>query len=294
MVLALPPAEDFMHEPTPNTIRNAHARLRPSPQAENASARRLSGMELTLGSPPASQYLDIFNREMKPRSANWAIWWSDLMMTMFIMFAALYAFQMPVSRAVPSPSEPMPVVVRPRPDDAGSILARIHDQIRDVIQRESLGDSVIARLTPGKSLRVTLAGDAFFISGSATLRPEGKNALAPLARILRGAPHSLAVSGHASAGESLPDGSGPWTLSTARSGEVAKFLIRDGVSSDRVSLAGYGDQRPLRKDMAASARNRRVDLVLSMDNPTEPVPEIAQSGSGFRSWVAEKESAGSR
>ena len=161
-----------MHEPTPNTIRNAHARLRPSPQAENASARRLSGMELTLGSPPASQYLDIFNREMKPRSANWAIWWSDLMMTMFIMFAALYAFQMPVSRAVPSPSEPMPVVVRPRPDDAGSILARIHDQIRDVIQREGLGDSVIARLTPGKSLRVTLAGDAFFISGSATLRPK--------------------------------------------------------------------------------------------------------------------------
>ena len=127
-----------------------------------------------------------------------------------------------------------------------------------------------------------------------TLRPEGKNALAPLARILRGAPHSLAVSGHASAGESLPDGSGPWTLSTARSGEVAKFLIRDGVSSDRVSLAGYGDQRPLRKDMAASARNRRVDLVLSMDNPTEPVSEIAQSGSGFRSWVAEKEPAGSR
>ena len=46
--------------------------------------------------------------------------------------------------------------------------------------------------------------------------------------------------------------------------------------------------------MAASARNRRVDLVLSMDNPTEPVPEITQSGSGFRSWVAEKESAGSR
>ena len=98
----------------------------PSPtaslQAENPSARRLSGMELTLGSPRASQYLDVFNREMKPRSANWAIWWSDLMMTMFIMFAALYAFQMPVSRAVPSPSEPMPVVVRPRSDDAGSIL----------------------------------------------------------------------------------------------------------------------------------------------------------------------------
>ena len=86
-----------MHEPTPDTIRDAHARLRPSPQAENPSARCLSGMELTLGSPLASQYLDVFNREMKPRSANWAIWWSDLMMTMFIMFAALYAFQMPVT-----------------------------------------------------------------------------------------------------------------------------------------------------------------------------------------------------
>lgn len=279
-----------MREPTPDIIRNAQARSRPLLQPESYSTPYLSGMELHLDAPLGSQYLDVFNREAKPKSVSWAIWWSDLMMTMFIMFAALYAFQMPVSRLVPS--EPMPVVVRPVTDEAGSVLVRVHDQIRDVIQREGLADSVLTRLTPGKNLRVVLVGDAFFTSNSQALRPSGRAALQQISQALRGAPHLLAVVGHAAMGESLTDGNGPWAVSTARSGEVANFLMGNGgIEPDRISLAGYGDQRPLWKDVPADARNRRVELVLSMDNPTEPLAEVVPGGSGFTNWVATEVSA---
>lgn len=282
-----------MREPTPDIIPDVLARSRPLLPPEPCPAPHLSGMEPRPDTLLSGQYLDVFHREAKPKSASWAIWWSDLMMTMFIMFAALYAFQIPVSRAVPVPSgEPVPTAVRSAADETGSILIRVHDQIRDIIRREGPADSVFMRLTPGKSLRVILMGDVFFTSGSHVLRPSGRAALQQISPVLRGAPHLLAVVGHAATGESTADGSGAWAVSTARSGEVADFLMENGgIDPGRISLAAYGDQRPLWRDAAADARNRRVELVLSMENPTEPPVEVASGGNGFRNWVAREGSA---
>jgi hypothetical protein len=68
---------------------------------------------------------------------------------------------------------------------------------------------------------------------------------------------------------------------------VASFLMdQAGLPSERVLVAGYGDQRPLALEGRANL-DRRVDLILSSEVPTEPLPSAKAPGAeGFRQWLA--------
>ena len=288
-----------MREPTPEIVRGVSARLSRPPAAEpEALAGPGRPDRYVVEGGPAGQHFDIFAREPEPRSAGWVVCWSDLMMTMFIMFAALYVFQAPqiqfksvtelAAQAVPIGAEPAPPRSLP-----GSILDRIHDRLRDLIERDGLQAWCSVRSMPEKSLHVVLAGDLLFDGGGAALRAEGRTTLRGVAEILRAAPHTLAVVGHAGPGEALPGFRGPWELSVARAGEVAGYLMREaGLPSERMLVVGYGDQRPVSGDGGAS-RSRRVELVLSAENPTEPLPgDDAPAADGFRGWLANSKRGG--
>ncbi|WP_163265507.1 peptidoglycan -binding protein [Chelativorans alearense] len=56
-----------------------------------------------------------------------------------------------------------------------------------------------------------------------------------------------------------------WELSTARATAVVKFLIENGVPSDRLVAAGFGEFQPLdaADTQEARARNRRIELKLT-------------------------------
>ena len=277
-----------MREPTPESIRDVSARLaRPETGPQPAG-----GWEPRLGDGgPAGQQFDIFAREPRPKAAAWVVCWSDLMMTMFIMFAALYAFQTPKIQLksvtdlavrvegggdLPVPAPPVE-----------SMLGRIHDRIRDMIERSRLNGVIAVSLVPEKSLHVTLAGDFLFGPGGAALRPDVKSGLLELAAILRSAPHAMAVVGHAAPGEAGGDVAAPWRLSSARAMAVAMFLATEaGFPPERLLVTAYGDQRPVQAGDVAP-RSRRVELVLSTENPTDPLPSAEGSGGdGFRRWVA--------
>jgi chemotaxis protein MotB len=55
-----------------------------------------------------------------------------------------------------------------------------------------------------------------------------------------------------------------WELSAARAVDVAKFLIKNGVRPERVSIQGYSEYRPLRENTTPETRqaNRRVEIML--------------------------------
>ncbi len=247
--------------------------------------------------PMASgQHFDIFARENTIRPASWVMCWSDLMMTMFIMFAALYIFQLP-RIAYKSVSEssvealPLGAETVPRQPSDGSILDRIHDRLRDLIEREGMQSVVSVRVSPGKSLHVVLSGEMLFDGGTALLREDAKRRLLAVGKILGSAPHALSVVGHSAPGESYPGYESPWKYSVSMAAEVAAFLMRDaGLPAARMLVAGYGDQRPL-VDGDGVAAARRVELVLSSENPTEPLPVVnAPAGEGFRQWVGTSQS----
>ena len=289
-----------MREPTPEIMRDISARLsRPMPgdRASGVEPGALRNSEYRADSYSegrgfGGQHFDIFARDHQPASSSWVVCWSDLMMTMFIMFAALYIFQVPkiqfksvsdlAVQAVPFGTE-----VAPPQASAGSILDRIHDQLRDLIARDGLEAVFSVRVVPEKTLHVILTGDQLFDAGGAILRADVRRSLLSMADILRTAPHALAVVGHVAPGEPLRVHPGPWELSVARAAEVAGLLMREGsFPAERMLVVGYGDQRPV-SGADGVGRSRRVELVLSADNPTEPLPGVHEpTRDGFRQWLA--------
>ena len=56
-----------------------------------------------------------------------------------------------------------------------------------------------------------------------------------------------------------------WELSVARAIEVAKIMMQNGVQSNRINVAGYGEFRPLVANDSLNNRekNRRIELKLT-------------------------------
>lgn len=290
-----------MREPTPEIMRDVSARLAGPRTADGAGGLFRGEADpgaRVFGDRSGSQDFDVFSREQTLRPASWVICWSDLMMTMFIMFAALFIFQIPKIQ-IKSVSEfsvnavPLGTETVPPPPSDGSILDRIHDRLRDLVAREGLEHGVVVRSVPGKSLHVVVAGDLLFQGAGPALRGEAAAVLAAVGEILGSAPHVLSVVGHFAPGGPAAGHGGPWEASVTMAAAVAAFLMEEaGLPADRVLVAGYGDQRPLPKEAGAGA-SRRVELILSSENPTEPLPALSvPAGDGFRQWLAASQQEG--
>ena len=133
----------------------------------------------------------------------------------------------------------------------------------------------------GERRDITIVGDRFvfqsevlFASGSAELGAEGQIQLAALARTLleiaaripADIPWVLRIDGHT---DKIPISTfqfpSNWELSTARAISVTRFLISEGIPSERIAAAGFAEFQPLdpRDDEIAYRRNRRIELKLT-------------------------------
>lgn len=285
-----------MRQPSPELVRSALDRpvqaLRepaPPPSSPQPVTVGVSVSYSHLVADPFGQQLDVLARSTPPKSTNWAIWWSDLMMTMFILFAALYAFQTPRGAQVAIVPD-APVEVRETPPLAGdSLLARIYEQGRDAIRQHGLEAFAVPRLTPEKNVRFVLAGDQLFDPGKAQIKPGATAPLRVLAQTLRQVPYKLTLVGHTAADDVLAPGfSSAWGLSTARASALADFLAGDGLSPRAMIVVGYGDQEPMRAASAEPGLNRRAEIVISAENPSDPLPPDGisdQAKDGIRGWM---------
>jgi chemotaxis protein MotB len=105
-----------------------------------------------------------------------------------------------------------------------------------------------------------------FASGSADPKPSMLQVLDSLAAILKQLPHDVRIEGHT---DDVPINTplfrSNWHLSVARAVNVAYYLIEQhGLVPEKVSVAGYGEFRPLAPNTSEEnrARNRRVDIVI--------------------------------
>lgn len=122
--------------------------------------------------------------------------------------------------------------------------------------------------------RFVFQSEVLFDSGSAELEPEGRAQLAQLAETLLEISQRipgeinwiLRVDGHT---DSRPIATARfpsnWELSAARAISVTKFLIDQGVPSERLAATGFAAFQPLddRYDEIAYRRNRRIELKLT-------------------------------
>ena len=107
---------------------------------------------------------------------------------------------------------------------------------------------------------------AFFESAKAEIREEVMPDLEAVARTLKDLNNDVRIEGHTDA---VPIRSSVyrsnWELSAARAAAVLTFFVdTTGLSEERMSVAGYGSQRPLATNDTQEGRsqNRRVDIVV--------------------------------
>lgn len=111
------------------------------------------------------------------------------------------------------------------------------------------------------NIRVKVPGDVLFASGKADLTTAARSTLGQVVAVIRReySTNRIIVEGHT---DSDPIKKSKWAsnqqLSEARAQSVADFLAQQGVSSSRITTAGYGSSQP----RETKAKSRRVEIVV--------------------------------
>ncbi len=131
-------------------------------------------------------------------------------------------------------------------------------------------ESTLARLSPtdvehdSTTYRCILAEEVVFEPGSHRLSATAERVLTDLATILRNGTATITVDGHTDAAPPR-NGELNLALSVERATVVAAALVRGGVPEHRLVVRGFGSSKPIAGEVA-SARNRRVEILIAFDN----------------------------
>ncbi len=153
-------------------------------------------------------------------------------------------------------------------------LIELQRQLQSAIGAELKNHEIEIRVTP-EGFVISLKELGFFDSGQARLLPGAAEKIRRIAKILIQHNLELRVEGHS---DNQPihnaEFRSNWELSTARAMSVL-FILVDGSGYDprKISIAGYGQYRPVADDSTPEGRrmNRRVDLVVLGTAPMQPV-----------------------
>ncbi len=163
--------------------------------------------------------------------------------------------------------------------EAASQLTEVQKQIEKFISIDKIdgSDTVMGQsstkladyidiIEQERGLVISIKDTLLFPSGSDELNPQAKVVIQQLGKALNQVPNQLRVEGHtddlAINTEQFPSN---WELSVARATTVLHVLQKDvGINAARLSVAGYGEYKPLvpNTNAANRSKNRRVDIVI--------------------------------
>lgn len=170
-----------------------------------------------------------------------------------------------------------------RPIQTSPLLALPEEFIQMVEQAsQGLGDlensDMLTVSGNERWLQIELNSSLLFDSGSAVPKPAATPILNDLARMLLSGKQPVRVEGYT---DNLPISSSQfpsnWELSSARAAAIVRGLIAGGVSPDRLSAVGFGDQHAVADNMTPEGRaaNRRVVLMIAREEPKMKLQRIS-------------------
>jgi len=208
--------------------------------------------------------------------AKWSISWSDLMMTMFVMFTILYVYQAGNRKLIfgtgPGENEISE-------SGSGRMVgmnvsqspSEIYNQTRQAVMDEFGANRASVDMIPNKVVRISIAGDILFDIGNADLKPRVLERLLQVAVVLKENRYFINVVGHT---DSTPSHSRKyptnWELSAARATKTARFLIENaGIPAKRVFISAHSRHQPIRPNTSVFNKqlNRRVEILLMKNKP---------------------------
>jgi flagellar motor protein MotB len=208
----------------------------------------------------------LFSNEM-PRTVHWSVAWADVMMTMFILFAALYFFKASTKEKVVVHQETRTEYVKKIktvPQDHQTIQ-KIYD-----MSRQTLSSASSVELVPDKAVRIILKSDLLFDLGKADIREDAKASLREVGKVLQRTSYMVNVVGHTDDRpintQEFPSN---WELSTARACQVARFLMKDmNIPEEKFYITGHAFYQPVKPntDDQSRAANRRVEITITKNS----------------------------
>lgn len=155
-----------------------------------------------------------------------------------------------------------------------STTTKVYDEVKSQIESLRLNDDVGVIKSDDQSIILRLNDSILFKPSESKISPRSYSILRAIADIIRPLPMDLRIEGHTDDVPVSRSSYGNWDLSVGRSVSVLKYFTQsDLLHLDRMSAVGYGKDRPVvpNRDEATRAMNRRVDLVLRLnDNASKP------------------------
>jgi chemotaxis protein MotB len=156
--------------------------------------------------------------------------------------------------------------LREREEDARKLQETYDGLVADLKKELRAGQVEVKQLRDG--LRVNIAQDILFDSGSAALDEGGTAVLGKVATQLKKSSHQILVIGHT---DNKPIGPAlvkqyptNWELAGARAASVVRLFAESGLSSKRMLAVSVADTQPVapNKTEEGRAKNRRIEIRL--------------------------------
>ncbi len=217
-------------------------------------------------------YNEILSFPEEKQYNKWSVSWADLMMTMFILFAVMYIYQVGDKNlkfgfgsahntlSEQGSGKVININTQNKPLD-------VFDQTRQAVKEVMIDEKITVDMVNDNAVRIVLAGDLLFDLGRARLKMGAKYQLDQLAKVLNENEYMINVGGHTddapTNSETYPTN---WELSSQRAVMVARYLIEVcNIDEDRIFITAHSYHQPVRPNDTAYNRslNRRVELILS-------------------------------
>ncbi len=221
-------------------------------------------------------YDEILTYPEERQSHKWSVSWSDLMMTMFILFAVMYIYQAggkelefgkgPGKNHLSENGSNIVINI-----DGDRKSVDIYDQTKKAIREIMVDHDAEINLREDETVRIVLASDLFFNSGNADLKIGAMYQLSQIAKVLSENDVFINVVGHTddmpSRSDNYPTN---WELSSKRAVTVARYLIeKKKIDANRIFVSAHSSQQPIRPNDTSYNRslNRRVEIILVKQKP---------------------------
>jgi chemotaxis protein MotB len=168
-----------------------------------------------------------------------------------------------------------------RKAELGRLRGTYETLVSDLESEVSSGQIEIQRLREG--LRLNVAQDILFASGSTKLNKGGIQVLRKVAKQIKQLGHRVEIQGHtdnvpirASAAARFPTN---WELAAARASVVVRLLATEGVDPTLLSAVSYGEFNPVASNDTPEGRlrNRRIEIRLEPAEARDDVIEETES-----------------
>lgn len=187
------------------------------------------------------------------------------------------------STASPTPSA---IQLQEAARQTAARFQRQEQQIKALVKETGLGNDVKVT-TNEKGIKINLAGDALFASGSWEIKPQFREKLIRIERQLAAFGHPIEIAGHTD-GQPFPGGNR--LLGWNRASAVYQLFVEQGYDPTIIETVSWGDDRPITKPQnktQPNARNRRIEITVlqpaadSSLTETERVAKLATQAQGI-------------